>query len=316
MKIIYAGSPEFSIAPLKKLLENHFEVVAVLTQPDRPVGRKAILTPTPLKSYALTQNIPVYTFEKVRFAIDELKALAADCLITCAYGQILSQEVLDIFTKGVYNIHASILPRWRGASPVQHAILHGDKKTGVTIMKTDIGLDTGDIVLIKEIDIEETDTTTTLFQKLAILGADAIVEAMLKLQNGQITFKKQADEGVSLCKKIVKQECQIDFNQSASQCMRLIKAMEFSPVAYAYLQGQLVNFYDCKLPTDREDVQSLAESQAGKVVAVTKQGVFIQTGKGILQATCLQFAGSKKMQSIDIFNGKKILVNQIFNEKE
>ena len=143
MKIIYAGSPQFSIAPLEKLISEKFEIVAVLTQPDRPFGRKGILTPTPVSSFAKAHNLPVFTFEKIGKSVQELQTLQADCLITCAYGQILTQEVLNLFAMGVYNIHASILPRWRGASPIQHALLYGDKQTGISIIKTDIRLDTG-----------------------------------------------------------------------------------------------------------------------------------------------------------------------------
>lgn len=167
MKIIYAGSPQFSIPPLEKLLSKKFDIIAVLTQPDRPFGRKGILTATPIKNFAKVQDIPVFTFERIANSVQELQALQADCLITSAYGQILTQEVLNLFQMGVYNIHASILPRWRGASPIQHALLHGDRQTGISIMKTDVGLDTGDIVLQKTLDITQEDNASLLFDKLS-----------------------------------------------------------------------------------------------------------------------------------------------------
>lgn len=315
MKIIYAGSPQFSIAPLQKLLEHNFEVIAVLTQPDRPVGRKGILTATPLHIFAKEHNIPVYTFERVKNAIEALQQLQADCLITCAYGQILTEQVLAIFPSGVYNIHASLLPRWRGASPVQHALLYGDSQTGITIMKTDVGLDTGDIVLSRTLPIQNEDNATTLFQKLSILGAECIVQAMQQLQKGELTYTKQQQNGVTLCKKIVKSDCLIDFDTSAQEIVQLIKAMEAGPVAFCYLQGQLVNFYDASIAD--ESVQSLNLGQPnGSVLAVQKNGIFVKTGNGILQVKTLQFAGSKKMTCQDIYNSKKVKINQIFLKEE
>ena len=229
MRIVYAGSPQFSIPPLQRLLAEKFDIVAVLTQPDRPVGRKGILTATPLKTFAIENNIPVYTFEKIKDSIKELKALKADCLVTCAYGQILTQDVLDVFEKGVYNIHASIVPRWRGASPIQHALLYGDKKTGISIIKTDIGLDTGDIVLRKELEITQDDNATILFEKLAILGTESIVQALQLLESGKMILTKQPIEGIKICKKILKKDCQIDFNKRAEEVVQLVKAMEAGP---------------------------------------------------------------------------------------
>ncbi len=316
MKIIYAGSPQFSIPPLEKLLSKKFDIIAVLTQPDRPFGRKGILTATPIKNFAKAQNIPVFTFEKIANSVQELQALQADCLITSAYGQILTQEVLNLFQMGVYNIHASILPRWRGASPIQHALLHGDRQTGISIMKTDVGLDTGDIVLQKTLDITQEDNASLLFDKLSHLGAECIVEAMEILQYGQINLQKQAEDGVTICKKIIKKECQIDFNKSTKEIVQLVKAMECGPVAYSHLQGQLVNFYDCKVAIDKQIEQEGMDKENGTILAVQKNGIFIKANDGIIQATVLQFAGSKKITSQDIYNGKKLERNQIFKKEE
>ena len=178
MKIAYAGAPAFSVSPLRAILEAGYAVSAVITQPDKPVGRKGVLTPTPLKAFAAERGIPVYTFPKIRDCADEVRAIGADVLVTCAYGQILTQEILDAFSQGVYNIHASLLPRWRGASPIQHAILAGDRVTGVTIMRTDIGLDTGDMLRVGETAISEDDTAETLALRLTDLGGKLIVVAL------------------------------------------------------------------------------------------------------------------------------------------
>ena len=212
MKIIYAGAPAFSVPPLQAVLDAGFEVAAVLTQPDKPVGRKAVLTPTP--------GIPALDFAKVREHVAELSAVGADCMVTCAYGQILTAEVLNVFPRGVYNIHASLLPRWRGASPIQHAILAGDAQTGVTVMRTDVGLDTGDMLLVREIPIAPDDTAATLSDKLSALGGECIVEALRKIEDGAAVFAPQPNEGVTLCKKIKKEECVVDFSKTSAEILR------------------------------------------------------------------------------------------------
>ena len=167
MKLVFAGAPEFSVLPLKKILEEGYEVAAVVTQPDKPVGRKAIVTPTPLKVFARSRGIPVLDFPKIREHIGELESLRAHLMVTCAYGQLLTESVLSAFPSGVYNIHASLLPKYRGASPVAACILNGETETGITVMKTDVGLDTGDMLLQKSIPIAPEDTAGTLSEKLS-----------------------------------------------------------------------------------------------------------------------------------------------------
>ncbi len=304
MKIVYAGAPEFSVAPLKKLLEEGFCVAAVVTQPDKPVGRKAVMTPTPLSAFARGAGIPVYAFPKIREHVSELRSLGADLMVTCAYGQILTQEVLDAFPMGVYNIHASLLPRWRGASPVQHAVLSGDPVTGVTVMKTDAGLDTGDMLLRREIPVLPEDTAGSLSEKLSALGGECIAEALRALQEGRASFEKQDGSLSTLCKKIRKEDCAVDFSESAATVCRLIRAMAPAPLAYAYLNGKLVNFYFAE-PAE-------GCGRAGEVVRADKTGIYVAAADGAVRVTELQAEGGKKMRAADFVNGRKAAVGDVF----
>ena len=306
MKIIYAGAPAFSVMPLAALQDAGFEVAAVVTQPDKPTGRKAVLTPTPLKSFALSRDIPVLDFAKIRDHIAELKEIGADAMVTCAYGQILTQQVLDSFPAGVYNIHTSLLPRWRGASPVQHAILAGDKETGVTVMRTDIGLDTGDILLQEKIEISLSDTAATLSERLSQMGAKLIVAALRAVQEGTAVFRRQLQEGATLCKKICKEECLVDFSKPAEELSCLIRAMSPEPLAFSRLHGKLVNFYFA------EAAEGDAEGACGEVVRADKTGIYVKTGRGILKISELQQEGGKKLKAADFVNGRKISVGDVF----
>ena len=306
MKIIYAGAPAFSVMPLAALQDAGFEVAAVVTQPDKPTGRKAVLTPTPLKSFALSRDIPVLDFAKIRDHIAKLKEIGADAMVTCAYGQILTQQVLDRFPAGVYNIHTSLLPRWRGASPVQHAILAGDKETGVTVMRTDIGLDTGDILLQEKTEISLSDTAATLSERLSQMGAKLIVAALRAVQEGKAVFRRQPQEGATLCKKIRKEECLVDFLKPAEELSCLIRAMSPEPLAFSRLHGKLVNFYFA------EAAEGDAEGACGEVIRADKTGIYVKTGRGILKISELQQEGGKRLKAADFVNGRKISVGDVF----
>lgn len=309
MKIVYAGAPEFSVAPLKSLISAGFCVAAAVTQPDRPAGRRAVLTPTPLKAYALAAGIPVCEFAKIRGEVSALKAIGADCMVTCAYGQILSQEVLDAFPLGVYNIHASLLPRWRGASPIQHAILAGDGRTGVTVMKTDIGLDTGDMLCSESVAIDPCDTAGTLSEKLSELGGRLIVSALGMVGNGCARFEKQDGALATVCRKIAKENCAVDFSLPAAQVCALIRAMNPSPLAYAYLNGRLVNFYFA-------EPHGEPGGPAGTVVRADKTGVWVAAGGGCVRLTEMQIEGGRRMRAADLVNGRKISAGDVFAKEK
>lgn len=305
MKIVYAGTPQYAVAPLKALVENGFEVIAVITQEDRPVGRRARLTPPPVKQYAQERGIPVYQFHKIREHVEELRAIGGDIMFTCAYGQILSRAVLESFALGVWNAHASLLPEFRGASPVQSAILAGKTQTGVTIMKTEEKLDAGDILLVKRCAILPGETAGELAEKLSALSAEAVCEAAKMIEAGDDNILLQDDSAATYCKKIAKEDARADFSQPAAKVCALINAMSPSPAAYANLSGAQVNFY-------RAFEEPEEDGTCGQVVRADKRGIVIKCGGGCVRITEAQFAGGKRLSAADIVNGRKISAGDIF----
>ena len=304
MKIVYAGSPAFAVAPLRALLEAGKEVVAVITQPDKPVGRKRIITPTAVKAYAQEKNIPVYDFVRLRDHTEEIASLGADLMITCAYGQLLTQEILDAFPVGVYNLHASLLPAFRGASPIQSAILAGCEETGVTVMRTELSLDSGAVLLSKRVGIGNK-TCAQLSGELSSLSAQAVLEAVELLEGGNYTLIPQAESAATFCKKIGKEDARVRFDKPAAEVARLINAMNPSPVAYCNLAGSAVNLY-CATPCE-------GEGECGKVISADKNGIVIACNGGAVRVTQLQFAGGKVTDARDAVNGRKVKVGDRFD---
>lgn len=297
MKIVYAGSPEYAVASLQAILQAGYEVVAVVTQPDKPTGRKRILTPTAVKAFALSNGLPVFDFDKIREHAEELSALGADIMITCAYGQLLTEKVLGVFPMGVYNLHASLLPQLRGASPIQSAILQGLKYTGVTVMKTVLALDAGDILLSKKIEIGN-ETAAQLSEKLSSLSAEAAVEALEILKKGTPVLTPQDGAQATFCKKITKEEAKIDFALSAKQVANVINAYSPSPAAFAFLNGAAINLLSAT-PCD-------GTGECGTVISADKKGVVIVCGSGAVCVKTLQFSGGKPLTAADAANGRKI----------
>lgn len=303
MKIVFAGSPAYAVPALKKLLKSGKEVTAVITQPDKPTGRKQILTPTPVKEYALSQGLTVYDFNKIRENISVLESLQADIMITCAYGQILTQGVLNCFKKGVWNLHASLLPKFRGASPIQSAILAGETHTGVTVMKTELALDTGDILLVKRCEIGQM-TCGELSEKLSLLSADAALEAVELLEKGNVQLLMQNDAQATLCKKVNKSDARIDFNAKAGHICRAIKAFSPAPAAFCIFNGANLNILNA-------EVAAGFNGKIGEVIRADKHGIAVKCGEGAINITELQPAGGKKMRAADFVNGRKIKVGDI-----
>lgn len=304
MKIVYAGSPKYAVAPLKALLDAGKEVVAVITQPDKPVGRRAILTPTPVKQFASDCGLPVYDFAKIRYNAEEVRAIGADVMITCAYGQILSREILQAFPMGVYNLHASLLPCYRGASPIQSAILAGEEYTGVTVMKTELELDSGGILLAKPTAIAGR-TFGELSEELSAISADAALAAVELLEKGDDQLLIQDEAKATFCKKISKADAKIDFTFPCVAVCNHINAFSPSPAAYANLNGGAVNLlkaYPCE-----------GEGAAGEVLYADKHGVIIACGEGAVRVTRLQFAGGKPLTAADAVNGRKIKAGDRFD---
>ena len=310
MKIVYAGTPEFAVAPLKAILESGFQVVGVITQADKPQGRKGILTPPPVKEFALEKGLPVLQPNKISNELEAVKALGGDILITCAYGQILTQAVLDCFEKGVWNIHAGLLPQYRGASPIQSCILAGETQTGVSIMKTELGLDCGDILLVERTETEETETYGELSERLSEIGAKAIVEALNLLKSGEYTLTPQGTENVQTVRKINKEHAKIDFNKTAKEIVDLVRAMNPAPVAYGEIDGNKINVY-------RAEKAAPCEEEAGAVCGEIltdspKRGLLVKCKDGVVKLTQVQAAGGKRMGGGDFLNGRKVKKGQVF----
>ncbi len=304
MKIVYAGSPEYAVAPLKALVGSGYEVVAVLTQPDKPVGRKRVLTPTPVKQYALSLGIPVYDFAKVREHAEELKGTRADVMFTCAYGQLLTDGILRAFPMGVYNLHASLLPEFRGASPIQSAILSGCEYTGVTVMKTELALDCGGILLVKRC---KTDGKTygELSAELSRLSALAVVEAAAILSLGEPQLLEQDEARATYCKKVSKDDAAVEFLKPCAEVANVINAYSPSPAAFAYLNGSAVNLLKAA-PCN-------GAGEAGEVLSADKNGIVIACADGAVNVSKLQFAGGKPLSAADAVNGRKIKAGDRFD---
>ena len=303
LNIIFAGTPEFSVAPLQALIDSGHKVIAVYTQPDRPAGRGRKLTASPVKNLALEHNIPVYQPETLRDE-DAQKTVAdlnADLMIVVAYGLILPKVVLDMPKHGCLNIHASLLPRWRGAAPIQRAIESGDAQTGVTIMQMDIGLDTGDMLVKKTTDIGADDNAQTLHDRLSTLGCEAMLETIKQVQAGQLKPEKQDESLVTYAEKMHKAEAEINWSQPAQTIVRKIQAFNPWPVAFTQFQEQplrILHAHIAQEPENKASAQSAAKP-AGLVMQVSKQGMLVNTGSEPIWITQVQPAGKKAMAAYD-----------------
>ena len=309
LKIIFAGTPDFSVAPLKKLIESGHEVVAVYTQPDRPAGRGRKLTPGPVKACALEFGIDVYQPEKLKDKADQqpLIDLKADLMVVVAYGIILPEVILNAPKLGCINIHASLLPRWRGAAPIQRAILAGDTESGITIMQMDVGLDTGDMLLKTRCNIEPDDTGSSLHDRLSIMGADALMEALPGIINKSIVPEKQNDSLANYAHKLQKAEALIDWNKSAKEIQLQVNAFNAWPVAQTPIdvkgKTQMFRIWRAKAI---EETKSTGAGQPGEVLRCDKQGIDVLTGDGILRLIEIQMPGKKPMDVPSFVNANNI----------
>lgn len=308
MRIIFLGTPEFGVKCLEALVESKHEVVAVVTQPDKPTERGNKIQFSPVKKYALEKNIPLFQFPKIsRDGIVDLTALEPDIMITAAYGQILSQAVLDIAKYGVINVHGSILPKYRGASPAQSAIIHGESETGVTIMKTESGLDTGDIIDIVKTPIFENETAGDLLERLSKLGADLLLEVLDKLENGTATFTKQEHFDATITKKIDKTDSSINWEKSSKEIKCLILGTNPNPIARTLLNDVIVKIYRAKT-IDFELDEECLKLETGTILPISsvKRGVFVRTGDGAIEILEMQLPGGKVLPAKQVMNGRKI----------
>ena len=317
MRVIFAGTPEFARVALAHLHEAGFEIALVLTQPDRPAGRGMKLQASAVKQWAQTHQIPVAQPRSLRLdgkcpedaaaARTVIETARADVMVVAAYGLILPQWVLDLPRLGCLNIHGSVLPRWRGAAPIHRAIEAGDAETGVTIMQMDAGLDTGDMLLVQTLPIGPQDTTESLHDALAALGAQLIVQALQQAQTGALQGVAQAADGICYAHKIDKREAALDWTQPATTLARRVRAFNPFPVASSVLGGETIKFWRAQaLPPHSR------AAQPGEVVAVSAEGVDIATASGVLRAKRLQKAGGKPLEAADFLHGFALHPGQIF----
>ena len=303
LNIIFAGTPDFAAQHLQALLDSEHHVIAVYTQPDKPAGRGKKLQASPVKQLAEKHQIPVYQPKSLRKeeVQAELKALNADVMVVVAYGLILPQAVLEAPKYGCLNVHGSILPRWRGAAPIQRAIWAGDQQTGVTIMQMDVGLDTGDMLHKVTTPILPTETSASLYAKLAELAPPALLEVLNGLATQQFKPEKQDESLANYAEKLTKEEAKLDWTLSAAQLERNIRAFNPAPIAYLTVN---VNGVEERVKIYQAQVLPHQEKTAGTLLNVSKNGIEIATAEGVLNITQLQPSGKKPMSIQDFLNGR------------
>lgn len=304
MKIVFMGTPDFSVPALEELAKVH-QVAAVVTQQDRPKGRGHKMQYTPVKEKALELNIPVYQPEKVKNPefVDILREINPDVIVVIAFGQILSKEILDLPKYGCINVHASLLPKYRGAAPIQWAVIDGEEETGVTTMYMAEGLDTGDVIDTTVIKLDEKETGGSLFDKLAIEGGKLIVETLSKLENGTATRTPQDDEKSSYAGKITKELGQIDFTKPAVTIERLIRGLNPWPSAHTTLDGKAMKVWDATVE------EGNVTEQPGEIVEIAKHYIKVATGENYLKINEIQLAGKNRMPMDAFLNGYSIKEN-------
>lgn len=301
LKIIFAGTPEFAAVALQACLESKHEVVAVFTQPDRPAGRGRKVHYGPVKQLAIDAGIAVFQPQRLeQQQFTQIKNLQADVMVVSAYGLLLPKEVLSIPKLGCVNIHASLLPRWRGAAPIQRAIIAGDEKTGISMMQMVEGLDAGPVLQKFECEINSEDTGTSLHDRLANIAAEEIVSVLVNLQQGNLQAVAQDETLVNYAKKITKQEANIDWQLSAVEIDRTIRAFNSWPVAFTYLEQQRLRIWFAELSDGQSD------KSPGAVIADPKHKLEVVTGEGVISITKLQLEGGKVISAQDFLNAHEV----------
>lgn len=323
MRIIFAGTPEFAATNLQALLDavgNEHEIVAVYTQPDRPAGRGRKLKPGPVKELALKHDIPVFQPLTLKDADAQqtLNELKADLMIVVAYGLLLPQVVLDMPRLGCINVHASLLPRWRGAAPIQRALLAGDAATGVTLMQMDAGLDTGAMLLKTHCPITSQDTSASLHDKLSKQGGDALLELLPALLKGEITAEAQDEAAATYASKLSKEEAQINWQLSAAELDRAVRGFNPWPVAWFKEGEEVIRVWQAEALSSTEALLENGSAKPGTLIEVVKDGLIVACGEGFLKITRLQLPGRPQMQVSDLLNGNpdRFTANHLTNKQQ
>lgn len=319
MKVVFMGTPDFSVGALEAIIAAGHQVTAVVTQPDKPKGRGKEIQVTPVKACAVSHGIPVFQPVRVKEAeaVEVLRGYGADIFVVAAFGQILSEEILSMPSYGCVNIHASLLPKYRGAGPIQWAIINGERVTGVTIMQMDKGIDTGDMLMKTEVEIDPRETGDSLHDKLASAGAKLIVEALEKLEHGELTPVKQPEEEASYAKMLKKSMGKIAWEQSAKSLDCLIRGLLSWPGAYTAFRGKTLKIWeeeavwDLKLLPGKQTAQiDFTNAEPGTVVYVEKEAFYVKTGEGMLRVLAVQPEGKRRMQVKEFLLGYPVEVGE------
>lgn len=302
MRIVYMGTPDIASAILKDLINSKHEIIGVVTQPDKPKGRGGKVLLTPVKEVALEHNIPVYQPIKLKEEgfQEVLKELNPDIIVVAAFGQILPKSVLELPKHGCINVHASLLPKYRGSAPIQWAIIDGEEKTGVTIMHMDAGIDTGDMIMKDEVVLDKKETAGTLFDKLAVCGGALLLKALEAIEDGSAPREKQDDSKANYVKVLTKEFGHIDFSKSAVEIERLIRGLNPWPSAYGFLDGKTLKIWDADVVLEE------LSGEVGEIVGLTKDSILVKTGKDLLAIKELQLEGKKRMPSDAFLRGYRL----------
>ena len=305
MKVIFMGTPDFAVNTLEKIIEAGHEVMLVVTQPDKPKGRGNTMQFPPVKECAVSHGLEVFQPVKIRedASVEYLKKFAPDIIIVAAFGQILPKSILDLPKYGCINVHASLLPKYRGAAPIQWAVIDGEKESGVTIMQMDEGLDTGDMLSKVIVPLDEKETGGSLFDKLSIAGAKLCVETLAKLELGEIAAEKQGESPTAYASMLKKSMGNIDWTKDAVSIERLVRGLNPWPSAYTTLNGKTMKIWQCDVLPEEEGA---SKGTCGEILEVTKKAMIVQTGEGRLALTEIQLAGKARMDAGAFLRGYKI----------
>lgn len=312
MKVVFMGTPDFAVGALEAIIQAGHEVTAVVTQPDKPKGRSGQMQFPPVKECAVKYNIPVLQPVKVKEpeAMAELRRYEADIYVVAAFGQILTKEILDMPRYGCVNIHASLLPKYRGAAPIQQAIIDGEAETGVTIQQMNEGIDTGDILSTVVVPIDKKETAETLFVKLEKAGAQLIADTLVKIEKGEITPVPQDDSQASYVRMMKKSIGKIDWSKDAAVIERLVRGLNSWPSAYTFFEGKSLKLWNCDV------LEEACTDAPGTIVRVNKDSVDVATGKGVLRILELQLEGKKRMDTKSFLLGNAWKAGMQLGEKQ